>query len=202
MAGLRPRRPQPRPGRPADSGLAAPASLGPPPPQPLPARHGSLPCRRLGSRRSARSPWRRAIRTARPAQRCSPSRTARSATPRSTWDVALAAARAGPHSPPGDGLRAAGPLRRRRQRPLPEAGGNGPRAGGRAGGAGPEGEELRLRARRLATGPRSGQDSSRRGVYRPGRKGPWLQRLLVSRVRKGREQMPSALGSWFILGLV
>lgn len=70
------------------------------------------------------------------------------------------------------------------------------------GGGGPEGEELRLRARRLATGPRSGQDSSRRGVYRPGRKGPWLQRLLVARVRKGREQMPSALGSWFILGLV
>lgn len=108
LAGPRPRRPQPRPGRSADSGLAAPASPGPPPPQPLPARHGSLPCRRLGSRRSARSPWRRAIRTARPAQRCSPSRTARSATPRSTWDVALAAARAGPHSPPGDGLRAAG----------------------------------------------------------------------------------------------
>ncbi|CAO2597131.1 hypothetical protein LEMLEM_LOCUS8881 [Lemmus lemmus] len=80
----------------------------PPPPQSLPARHGSLPCRRPGSRRSARSPWRRAIRTARPAQCCSPSRSARSATPRSTWDVALAAARAGPHSPPGDGLRAAG----------------------------------------------------------------------------------------------
>lgn len=47
-----------------------------------------------------------------------------------------------------------GPLRRRRQRPLPGADGNGPTARGRAA----EGEELRLRARRLATGPRSGQD--------------------------------------------
>lgn len=97
-----PRRRQPRPGRSADSGLAAPASPRPPAPQPLPLRRGSPPCRRPGSRRSARSPWRRAIRTARPAQRCSASRTARSTTPRSTWDVALAAARAGPHSPPGD----------------------------------------------------------------------------------------------------
>lgn len=102
-----PRRRQPRPGRSADSGLAAPAFPRPPAPQPLPLRRGSPPCRRPGSRRSARSPWRRAIRTARPAQRCSASRTARSTTPRSTWDVALAAARAGPHSPPGDRRRAA-----------------------------------------------------------------------------------------------
>lgn len=97
MVGPGPRRRQPRPGCSADSGLAAPAS-----PRALPAKRGSPRCRRPGSRRSARSPWRRAIRTTRPAQRCSASRTARLATPRSSWDVALAAARAGPHSPPGD----------------------------------------------------------------------------------------------------
>lgn len=163
MAGPGSRRPQPRPGRSADSGLAVPASPGPPTPQPLPSGRGSPPCRRLGSRRSARSPWRRAIRTARPAQRCSASRTARSATPRSTWDVALAAARAGPHSPPGDRLRAATaaatpqtapPSGSRRE--LEPAGSRGEEPGRARKTA-----EIRLRARRLAMGPRSGQDSSR-----------------------------------------
>ena len=69
-----------------------PAAPGPPS-KPLPAGRGSLPCPRLGSRRSARSPWRQAISVARPGSALlpAPSRTALSAPPRSTWDVALAA---------------------------------------------------------------------------------------------------------------
>lgn len=70
-----------------------PAAPGPPS-KPLPAGRGSLPCPRLGSRRSARSPWRRAIKAARPGSALLPApppRTALSAPPRSTWDVALAA---------------------------------------------------------------------------------------------------------------
>lgn len=128
----------------------------------LPARRGSPRCRRPGSRRSARSPWRRAIRTTRPAQHCSASRTARSATPRSSWDVALAAARAGPHSPPG--YRRPAATAAATPQTAPPDGSWRERSGEHAAGGGGAHEkaERRLGTPGLATGPRSGQDLSRR----------------------------------------
>lgn len=88
------RRSSPRSGLPA-SGKARlqPAAPGPPSDL-LPAGRGSLPCRRRESRRSAKRPWRRAIR-GRVGLRAVPRHpppTALSAPPLSTWDVALAAA--------------------------------------------------------------------------------------------------------------
>ena len=141
------------------SGLAASGKgpSGPPPPPgqaPPPARcsrapsellpegRGSLPCPRLESRRSGKSPWRRAISVAGSGSVLFPSPclqpTARSAPPLSSWDVALAAA-----GEPGRTARREmssrhpGPLRRRRQRHLPPATGTGlsvRRWGGRARG--------------------------------------------------------------------
>lgn len=190
MEGPRPRRRQPRPGRSADWGLASPESPRPPPPQPLPAGRGSPLCRRPGSRRSARSPWRRAIRTTQPAQRCSASRTVRSATPRSSWDVALAAARAGPHSPPGDrrpaATAAATPQtappdgsRRERSGSVQVADRRNPAGRARKRKYGSEGEAA-LRS--------SGADKTHLGAFLHSRKGAWLQRHLVARGKRGREQ--------------
>lgn len=128
-----------------------PAAPGPPS-KPLPAGRGSLPCPRLGSRRSARSPWRRAIKAARPGSallpapppRAPPSPLLRVAL--GTWHsqpqesrAALPAGRSSPRQP--------GPLRRRRQRHLPRATGRGLSPGGRAG---VEGGERPIRARERA----------------------------------------------------
>lgn len=140
----------------ADSGLAAsgkgpsgppppaarprlrPAALGPPS-ELLPAGRGSLPCPRLGSRRSAKSPWRRAISEVWPgsamipACRVPPAPLLRVAL--GTWHslppesrAALPAGRSSPRQP--------APLRRCKQRHLPRATGKGLRARGRRGRAG------------------------------------------------------------------
>lgn len=110
-----------------------------PPSEPLPAGRGSLPCRRPGSRRSAKSPWRRAIGEAeRVRAALRPTRTARSALQHWTWDVALAAARE-----PGRTARreifavAARPQSRLKQRHLLQATGTdqSARGAGRKGGA-------------------------------------------------------------------
>lgn len=106
----------------------------------LPAGRGSLPCPRLGSRRSAKSPWRRAISVAEPgsaqlpAPRVPPAPLLRVAL--GTWHSlppeSRAALPAGRSSPP-----LPGPLRRRRQRHLPRATGKGLSMrgwGGRGGG--------------------------------------------------------------------
>lgn len=62
----------------------------------LPVGRGSLPCPRLESPRSGKSPWQRAISVAWSGSALfptpSPQPTARSAPPLSSWDVALAAA--------------------------------------------------------------------------------------------------------------
>lgn len=188
-------------GSPATSLAAAPRTfpgLGPgcpgvpprpPPPQPLPARRGSPRCRRPGSRRSARSPWRRAIRTTRSAQRCSASRTARSATPRSSWDVALAAARAGPHSPPGDRRPAATaaatpqtapPDGSRRKRSKSAQVAEGRNLSARAG-------RRKYDSERDATLRGPGVNKTHLGAFLSSRKGTWLQRPLVARGKRERE---------------
>lgn len=113
---------------------AAPRPLS----KPLPAGRGSLPCPRQGSRRSARSPWRRAISVVGPGSALLPAPRAPSApllrVALGTWHslppesrAALPAGRWSPRQP--------GPLRRRRQRHLPRAPGRGLRRhAGREGG--------------------------------------------------------------------
>lgn len=159
----------------------SPASRPPPPgplSKPLPAGRGSLLCPRLGSRRSARSPWRRAISVVGLGSALLPAPRAPSApllrVALGTWHslppesrAALPAGRWSPRQP--------GPLRRRRQRHLPRATRRGLRrhAGREGGKPGAEGgvrptyarerAEIRfIRPRYLATGPWAWQDSSRR----------------------------------------
>lgn len=114
-----------------------PAALGPPS-ELLPAGRGSLPCPRLGSRRSAKSPWRRAISEVRPGSAMIPASRVPPApllgVALGTWHslplesrAALPAGRSSPRQP--------APLRRRRQRHLPRATGRGLRARGRRGRA-------------------------------------------------------------------
>lgn len=79
------------------------APAGPrPPAEALPAGRGSLPCPRLGSRRSARSPWRRAIGVAEPGSACSPPLRRPLAPPPRTLGRGT---RSRPHCPPGAGRR-------------------------------------------------------------------------------------------------
>lgn len=122
---------------------------------------------------------------------------------RSTWDVALAAARAGPHSPPGDRLPAARAAATPQTAP-PSGSPRGRPESGRAGGGGAEGRHLARRARKRKHGsarPREtpwlrgpGLDKTHRGasLRSAEKKVPWLQLLLVARGRKGREQMPAS----------
>lgn len=190
VAGPRPRRWQPRPGRSPDSGLAAPASppgLRPRSPYPQDVVALCAAARDLDALRGAHGGGRsvRPGRLSAAPPRALPAPRLRVAL--GTWHL----------QPPEPGrtarreivARQPRPLRRRRQRPLTGAGGKDPRARRWR-----RGRNLSRRAGRRKCGSERdaalrgpGVDKTHLGAFLSSRKGTWLQRPLVARGKRERE---------------